>query len=492
MKNIKEEVDVLEKSSVTKGNTKDKKEKSSKGTSKGKFKSELIKGLVEKLNSSKNKEKGKDEIKEKNTISLGDILKGIDEMSETDIKNICDDIESMNLKVGIDSKTIQFLVQNKNNENIKKMLSKLNMSMDVDISSIAQFRKSDVDTVRKICEESGCNIDKVYVNTGWDEGALQGYSFEKYDKIIQNAEKLLEKALRKVPKNASKQDKVMAIYNAVLKASKYDYSALKKNSSKRCSSRNLEGFFLQNGSCVCAGNATALQNLLECEGINVEYVQGYAKHRHTDNPDYHSWIKVQLDDGNWYNCDPTWDSNKVGRKYKYCLKSDEEFFGHTEDESYNPTYERGSNAQRYRSTTRKYKLARRSKESEYLSERYQDTELDESLRIAQQYSDMQSVNEEYLTYARKNKIPINAGVAVAPRLTFKQKIAEFFNRSKHLKNISFVKKFIEKNTVNANNKKTTNVQKQNTAAQLYKVTPQRYYVRNVQQRKNETQNRDER
>ena len=58
MKNIKEEVDVLEKSSVTKGNTKDKKEKNSKGTSKGKFKSELIKGLVEKLNSSKNKEKG--------------------------------------------------------------------------------------------------------------------------------------------------------------------------------------------------------------------------------------------------------------------------------------------------------------------------------------------------------------------------------------------------------------------------------------------------
>ena len=55
-----------------------------------------------------------------------------------------------------------------------------------------------------------------------------------------------------------------------------------------------------------------------------------------------------------------------------------------------------------------------------------------------------------------------------------------------------MKKFIEKNTVNANNKKTTNVQKQNTAAQLYKVTPQRYYVRNVQQRKNETQNRDER
>lgn len=46
-----------------------------------------------------------------------------------------------------------------------------------------------------------------------------------------------------------------------------------------------------------------------------------------------------------------------------------------------------------------------------------------------------------------------------------------------------MKKFIEKNTVNANNKKTTNVQKQNTAAQLYKVTPQRYYVRNVQQRK---------
>ena len=40
-------------------------------------------------------------------------------MSESDIKNICDDIKSMNLKVGMDSKTIQFLSKNRNNENVK-------------------------------------------------------------------------------------------------------------------------------------------------------------------------------------------------------------------------------------------------------------------------------------------------------------------------------------------------------------------------------------
>ena len=99
----------------------------------------------------------------------------------------------MNLKVGMDSKTIQFLSKNRNNENVKKLLKELNMSMSIDVSSIAQFRKSDVDNVRAICEETGCKIDKVYVNTGWDEAAKQGYSFDKYDKIVGNAEKMLNR-----------------------------------------------------------------------------------------------------------------------------------------------------------------------------------------------------------------------------------------------------------------------------------------------------------
>jgi len=354
-KNIKEEVDVLEKGSVSKSDVKNTNEGNVKSNTNGKFKSGVVQKLVDKVKSLKNKIKGKDEIKEKSTISLGDLMQDIDNMSESDIKNICDDIKSMNLKVGMDSKTIQFLSKNRNNENVKKLLKELNMSMSIDVSSIAQFRKSDVDNVRAICEETGCKIDKVYVNTSWDEAAKQGYSFDKYDKIVDNAEKMLNSALKNLPENASTQDKVMAIYNAVLKVNKYDYSALQKNSPKEISSRNLEGFFLNGGSCVCAGTATSFQNLCECEGINVEYVQGKAG---KNNKEYHAWVKVQLDDGKWYNCDPTWDSNKVGKKYEYCLKADKDFPDHDEDETYNPTYERGENAQRYRTTTRTYNTSK--------------------------------------------------------------------------------------------------------------------------------------
>lgn len=467
----------MEKGSVTKSDIKSTDKGNVKSSTKGKFKSGVVQKLVEKVKSLKNKIKGKDEIKEKSTISLGDLMQDIDNMSEADIKNVCDDIKSMNLKVGMDSKTIQFLSKNRNNENVKKLLKELNMSMNIDVSSLSQFRKSDVDNVRAICEETGCKIDKVYVNTGWDEGAKQGYSFDKYDKIVGNAEKMLNKALENLPENASTQDKVMAIYNAVLKVNKYDYSALKKNSPKKFSSRNLEGFFLNNGSCVCAGTATAFQNLCECEGINVEYVQGNAG---KGNKEYHAWVKVQLDDGKWYNCDPTWDANKVGKKYEFCLKADKDFPYHKEDKKYNPTYERGESAQRYKTTTRTYNNSKHdsSKSSEYLSDKYADSKVDEALKIASELNHNNTVDEEYLKYARENNIPVYLKKEIttaATKMTFKQKLAEFLSKSKYFKNISFVQKFIEKNSLNKEH--TTDVKKieeteKNKSVQLHRLSPE--------------------
>ena len=477
MKNIKEEVDVLKKDSVTKSDVKNTNKGKVESNTNGKFKSGVVQKLVEKVKLLKDEIKGKDEIKEKSTISLGDLMQDIDNMSDSDIKNICDDIKSMNLKVGIDAKTIQFLSKNRDNENMKKLLKELKISMDIDVSSIAQFRKKDVDNVRSICKETGCKIDKVYVNTGWNEAAEQGYSFNKYDRIIKNAEKLLKEAQKGLPENPSTQDKVMAIYNAVLKVNKYDYSALEKKSPRKISSRNLEGFFLKNGLCVCAGTATAFQNLCECEGINVEYVQGMSKAKYQDKSDYHAWVKVQLDNGKWYNCDPTWDANKVGKKYEYCLKSDKDFHGHIEDKSYNPTYERGEDAEKSLSCIRTYNKAEESMESEGLRNTYKDVEVDRALELAQKLRATHSIDEDYLEYARRNNIPVSIGAftTVAPKMSFKQKLAEFLSRSKHFKNISFVKKFIEKNKVISNIEKTTNIPTQNTATQLYKVDPQKIH-----------------
>lgn len=84
------------------------------------------------------------------------------------------------------------------------------------------------------------------------------------------------------------------------------------------------------------------------------------------------------------------------------------------------------------------------------------------------------VDEEYLKYARENSLPVDLGTAVtvAPKMSFKQKLAKFLSESKYFKNIPFVQNFIEKNKIISNSEKENDVQINNTAAQLYKVDPQ--------------------
>ena len=223
-------------------------------------------------------------------------------------------------------------------------------------------------------------------------------------------------------------------------------------------------------------------------------MQGMAG-KNKNNKEYHAWVKVQLDDGKWYNCDPTWDANKVGKKYEYCLKSDKDFSDHTEDKSYNPTYERGTNSQRFISSTRTYKTSNHetSISSKYLRDTYRDSDVDKALQIAYDLNQNSTVDKEYLKYARENSIPVNnigSAVTVAPKMSFKQKLAEFLSRSKHFKNISFVQKFIEKNKVISNNEKTANVSVKNTATQLYKVNPQQahYTIKKQDRTKTKTPN----
>ncbi|MBP3502273.1 MAG: hypothetical protein J6K42_02180 [Clostridia bacterium] len=417
---------------------------------KGLFKSELIKSLVEKIKKPKSDKakdsKSEDEIKDSNAISLSDILSDINNMSKQDIDNICEDINSMKIKVGIDSKAIELLSDLKENENAKKLLQNLNISMDIDVKSISEFRKSDFDTVKSM----GCKIGKVYVNSGWDEAAEKGYTADKYEKIVTNAEKMLQKAIGGLPKTASQKDKFMAIYNAVLKAEHYDYSALSKNSPNKYTSRNLEGFFLQ-GKSVCAGTADALKNLCECAGIEMEYVQGMAKSKHEHQQSYHAWVKAKID-GQWYNADPTWDANKVGKKYEFCLKSDKDFYGHKEDKEYNPTYRRDRYSQTHRRTgeTRTYKSANISIDRTELEE-YYDTDFDKK------EINIEKVSQSALKYATKHYQPVSSVPNI--QLTFKQKLAEFLSKRKHLKNVSFIKNFIEKN-------KFTHTKTENTGSKM--------------------------
>ena len=138
----------------------------------------------------------------------------------------------------------------------------------------------------------------------------------------------------------------------------------------------------------------ALKQLCELEGLEVEYVQGNSKSKHMSNQEYHAWIKVKLDDGKWYNADPTWDANKVGKPFEFCLKSDKDFYGHNEDRSYTPTYSRSGEQDRYEGLA-EYHHAESSYDSGELKSRYYDNDLAECLKNRDSKDYLDSVNRGY-------------------------------------------------------------------------------------------------
>ena len=292
----------------------------------------------------------------------------------------------------------------------------------------------------------------------------------------------------------------MVIYHQTHHKKLNDYSALREDSPSKYTSRNLEGFFLH-GKSVCAGTALALKNLCESAGIEVEYVQGKAQSKNENRPSYHAWIKAKID-GQWYNADPTWDANKVGKKYEFCLKSNRDFYGHTEDIQYNPTYRRDSYSQTHRRTgkTRKYQDATKSADRETLEKLFYDTRLDEKLNNAQERRKTASVSESYYKRANEQFIPdgmsYTSDLTKTQKLTFKQRLARFLSKSKYISNISFIKKFIDKNTIKKAESKVKKVEnetikrgKNNTSNQgimsQYRVAPEvsnRYVTKTAKQK----------
>ncbi len=70
---------------------------------------------------------------------------------------------------------------------------------------------------------------------------------------------------------------------------------------------------LVNGLCVCEGYAEAMKLFCDREGIPCITVVG------TGNGGAHKWNNVQMDDGEWYLVDATWDDQTSNIYYSYFL-----------------------------------------------------------------------------------------------------------------------------------------------------------------------------
>lgn len=75
---------------------------------------------------------------------------------------------------------------------------------------------------------------------------------------------------------------------------------------------------------MCEGFSKILQQALKSSKIDCIYIEGTS-----DSKQPHAWNQVKID-GQWYNCDLTWDSDRIQnqRPLEYCLQNDEEFILH--------------------------------------------------------------------------------------------------------------------------------------------------------------------
>ena len=344
--------------------------------------------FLENLVNENEKSHDNDSIKNVGAISFTDVIEYVKSgISEDDFKSLCDDISSGKVKIGMDASAVSTLLANKENSQVKRLFQNAKMpKIDIDVNNLSELPVEDYRAIRAM----GVNVGKVYVNSGWDEAAARGYTPDVYDKIASNAAGMIDKAkselAQKNPGKAfegmSDRDKFMAIYNMVIKRANYNYAAVDSKGESQYTSRNLQDFFCNGGSGVCAGFADALVQLGTMVGLEMQYVQGDSKSAKMSHKEYHAWVRVKID-GEWYNADPTWDANKVKGKYGYCLKSDAEFDGHTLDRNYNPHYRRDRNGNLIGSSRTNgyvdYETSTRSYSSDELADLYYTDDMDRQM-----------------------------------------------------------------------------------------------------------------
>ncbi len=324
-------------------------------------------------------------IKKEGAISFSEIIEYVKSgISDDDFNSLCADLKSGKVSIGMDAVAVSTLLASKDDSQVKRLFQSVRMpKIDIDIDSVKELPAADFRAIRAM----GVDVGKVYVNSGWDEAAAKGYTPDVYETIASRAEALVNKAKSdwtkensgKAFEDMSDRDKFMMIYNEVIRNAKYNNDAKRRGSEAFYTSRNLQDFFCNNGSAVCAGFADALVQLGKMMGLEIEYVQGDSKSPKAGRVEYHAWVRVKLD-GKWYNADPTWDARQINGKYGYCLKSDAEFDGHIPDRRYNPTYRRDGNGHFIENARnngyRDYEGATDSYRSEELVDRYYTDDLD--------------------------------------------------------------------------------------------------------------------
>lgn len=109
-------------------------------------------------------------------------------------------------------------------------------------------------------------------------------------------------------KGATTYETILKVHDYICGLADYDYATYNGLGDARGA---YDVFF--NGKAVCSGYALAFQAYMEYFGIPSYYAKG------TVNGGSHAWNIVQLEDGQWYHVDCTWDGQTATTTHEYFL-----------------------------------------------------------------------------------------------------------------------------------------------------------------------------
>lgn len=167
------------------------------------------------------------------------------------------------------------------------------------------------------------SVDSNYLLSTWNSKSAVDSSISQLETV---ANKVVTLA------NGSRYNQVQYIHDYIVENTSYD------NSSSNAS--NVYGT-LVNGKALCEGYSESFKYLLD--KLNIPNVIVYGKGIKEDSStEEHSWNYVQMDDGNWYAVDCTWDDPIIvgsgilplKYKYKYFLVGSKTFFVSHQEENY--------------------------------------------------------------------------------------------------------------------------------------------------------------
>ena len=154
--------------------------------------------------------------------------------------------------------------------------------------------------------------------------------FNSIDEAVEYG-KMLEEAIERVDiSGKTRYEKLKSIHDYIAKFTYYDTEAKFSSSAL--------GALVEPG-VVCEGYSEAFK--LICDRLDIPCVCVFGNLDEEENS-AHMWNYVQMEDGNWYGMDVTWDDvdGKNGRevKYDYFLKGSKRFFtNHTPESIYTIT-----------------------------------------------------------------------------------------------------------------------------------------------------------